>query len=499
MSRLPGWQEAPELEKEDSKAGLPLMRTDLLSMAAIALVGLLVFLPGLRASLASEDFDFYRAARNTDLQQALKAFIPTNHYWYRPFNDLGFWIEVHLFGLNPTAFHVVSLTGHVISAALLYRLARTLGSGPLAALVAGLVFVTTVHAHEVVWWWADLHYAFAGPLIVGSLVAWFSQRKAVAVVLAVAALMTDESAVLLLPVVMVGEFLTRGGSTTWSHRLLGAVPAAIPLMILVALYFAFRIGVGDGIWGESVPCRSPSCVAAGVVNYAARLVVRPDRAYGIFESYKLMLTVLGAVAGAAVGVVMAMRWRERRVISFGVAWTALTVVFFVLALWPYASDRFMYYPDMGVALAVGGCAQEAIHLLASGNRTVRFVAPIAGLAVVLWVGAGIHMLEARAGGWVRAGNEAASIVTNVYAQVPNPPHDVLLQIDDVPDSSQPVFPPGNTGPYLFRNGLESAIRLKFGRDDIWVAWTGHAAEGVHANVIHLRVNRDDSVTVAGGL
>jgi hypothetical protein len=168
VSRLPGWQEAPELQEADSKAGLPQMRADLLSMAAIALVGLLVFLPGLRAGLASEDFDFYRAARNTVLQQALTAFIPTNHDWYRPFQDLGYWIEVHLFGLNPTAFHAVSLTGHIISAALLYRLARTLGSGPLAALIAGLVFVTTVHAHEVVWWWADLHYAFSNAPANGS-------------------------------------------------------------------------------------------------------------------------------------------------------------------------------------------------------------------------------------------------------------------------------------------------------------------------------------------
>jgi hypothetical protein len=99
------------------------------------------------------------------------------------------------------------------------------------------------------------------------------------------------------------------------------------------------------------------------------------------------------------------------------------------------------------------------------------------------------VLEVRAGGWIRAGQQAQLIVNNVYAQIPNAPPDTLIEIDGVPYSSLPVFPPGNTGPSLFRNGLQGAIRLKFGREDIWVAWTGHLAQGHHSDVIHLRVDQ----------
>jgi hypothetical protein len=489
-----------DLAPSDDQAGsdASLRNGEVFAIAAIVIVGLLVFVPGLRAGLASEDFDFYRAAHAATFQQVLQSFIPNNYFWYRPFQELGYWTEVHLFGFNPPAFHAVSLTGHLVSSILLFRLVRTLGCGLVASLVTALVFVTTVHAHEVVWWWADLHYAFAGPLIVGSLLAWFSHRKLLTVVLASAALLTDESSLLIAPLVMMGQFLLADETLRWYQRLLGAVRSAVPLVALVAIYIAFRIGIGGGIWSESAPCHSPSCVAAGVANYAARLVLRPDRAYGLYEQHKLILTALGSVAVVVVGVVIAMRWRYRRIIAFGAGWTTLTVVFFVWALWPYASDRFMYYPDMGIALALGGFTQEAIQMLVGGNRLARFAVPAAALVLALWVGAGIHMLEVRAGGWIRAGQQAQLIVNNVYAQIPNAPPDTLIEIDGVPDSSLPMFPPGNTGPYLFRNGLQGALRLKFGREDIWVVWTGHLAQGLHSDVIHLRVDPSDSIVVVSG-
>jgi len=459
----------------------------------MAIVGLLVFVPGLRAGLASEDFDFYRTAHLADIHQVVKAFVPNDYFWYRPVQELAYWAEAHLFGFDPFAFHAVSLAGHITSSALLYWLARRLGCSPLASFATGIIFITSVHAHEVVWWWADLHYAFGGPLILGTLLAWFGSRRLLAVFLATAALLTDESSILIAPVVMLGEFLLAGGSLTWAQRLVTAIRSAIPLIALLVLYFVFRLGIGGGIWGESVPCHSPSCIAAGIVNYGARLVLRPDRAYGLYEHFKLILATLGVLAGGVIAVVVATRGRYRRVIAFGAGWTTLTVLFFVLALWPYASDRFMYYPDMGIALALGGFAQEAIRAFGDGSRVARLVASLGVVSLLLWVGAGIHMLEVRAGGWIRAGNAATLIVDNVFARVPDAPHGVLLQIDDVPDSVQPVFPPGNTGPYLFRNGLESAVRLRFGRDDISVVWTGHPAHGATTIVIHLRVNADNSV------
>src|SRR5207249_1317879 len=100
-------------------------------------------------------------------------------------------------------------------------------------------------------------------------------------------------------------------------------------------------------------------------------------AYVIYEHYKLFLIVLGMVSIAGFTVAVVWRWQYRSAIVFGVAWTILTVGLFVLALWPYASDRFMYYPDMGVALVLGGSAEEAFRAFTSGNRPVRFIVGIA--------------------------------------------------------------------------------------------------------------------------
>ena len=43
----------------------------------------------------------------------------------------------------------------------------------------------------------------------------------------------------------------------------------------------------------------------------------------------------------------------------------------------------------------------------------------------------------------------------------------MLVFSDVPDSLLPDIPPGNTGPYLLRNGLTTGLRLRYGRSDVF--------------------------------
>lgn len=52
--------------------------------------------------------------------------------------------------------------------------------------------------------------------------------------------------------------------------------------------------------------------------------------------------------------------------------------------------------------------------------------------------------------------------------MPNPRPGSVFVFLDVPFLTSPDVAPGNDGPYLFNNGLQSAIRLEYGRTDLFV-------------------------------
>ncbi len=145
-----------------------------------------------------------------------------------------------------------------------------------------------------------------------------------------------------------------------------------------------------------------------------------------------------------------------------------SVLYYILALWEYISDRFLYIPDMGLGLLAGIAAAEIINRRASSaSAQSRNIADavVAGL-FALWLAAGVIMLLDRGALWTKSGEEARSLVEQVHTLVPEVPANPVFIVRNLPDSYYQQIPPGNTGPYLFRNGFDYALRFRYGRDDI---------------------------------
>ncbi len=144
---------------------------------ALALLGLLAFLPGIGAGFVSDSFYFLWTAHVSSFADMLGHFVPAANTWYRPLTDLVFWLEYQVFGQNPVGYHLIALLFHIASAILLYFVSLRLTGNRFAALLAGLVLLLTIHAQEVVWDVGDLHSALGGAVLLACLLAYVHGRN----------------------------------------------------------------------------------------------------------------------------------------------------------------------------------------------------------------------------------------------------------------------------------------------------------------------------------
>jgi len=448
---------------------------------AIVVAGTIAFLPGLGAGFVSDDFNYVSWIRSTTPGGVLAQFLPALaqgqlNPFYRPLNDLLFWLEYQVFGAQPVAYHLVAFLCHLGIAVLLYRLALRLGVRMEAALAGAAAFLLSIHAHEVIFWWAAGHFAFGGLAIVAAVLAYIEGWTWLSLVFTVLALLTDEAGVALLPVLAVAEGLFGRplvpAASSRPAEIARRLPRLAPTAAALVGYFGLRVSRG-GFWSESDACHDPGCQALGLVEYVDRLFLRPGRLIELLRAYTTPnRLVVGAallvVLAGALALLRAWRWRDWRVVAFGAAWCLAFLAVFLYGLWPYISDRFFYYPEMGLALALAGAVQQALRgwTRTSATRPARLAtgAVLAGYAV--WLALGVPTLWHRAGQWVEAGQTVSAIFDNTTRLEPNPRPGTVLVFADVPDTLLPDVPPGNTGPYLLRNGLTTGLRERYGRSDI---------------------------------
>jgi hypothetical protein len=140
----------------------------------------------------------------------------------------------------------------------------------------------------------------------------------------------------------------------------------------------------------------------------------------------------------------------------------------VYTLWPYVADRFIYVPDAAVAVLVGLALVRTVESRRSWSRLRMWANVLVGVALVAWIAGGVWMLHARGQLWLGAGQQAQTIVDGVQRLLPDPPPNAVIVVLGVPDETVPAIPPSNTGPYVFHNGLDSAIHLAYDRYDLTV-------------------------------
>ena len=124
----------------------------LIAAAALVALTLLAYGPALRGDFVWDDNDY--VSNNPTLQSAegLRAiwFDPTSTPQYYPLVHSSYWLEYHLWGLDPLGYHLVNVVLHLISVFLLWRILRFLNVRG-AALIAAIFAVHPVQVESVAW------------------------------------------------------------------------------------------------------------------------------------------------------------------------------------------------------------------------------------------------------------------------------------------------------------------------------------------------------------
>lgn len=126
-----------------------------LGSVAFFLLSLIAYWPALRGDFIWDDDRYVSNNPNLQTLDGLqRIWIPptgsTVHTQYYPLVLTSFWIEHHLWGLNPVGYHVVNVLLHALGATLLWTLLRRL-SVPGAWAAAAIFLLHPVHVESVAW------------------------------------------------------------------------------------------------------------------------------------------------------------------------------------------------------------------------------------------------------------------------------------------------------------------------------------------------------------
>jgi hypothetical protein len=436
------------------------------TLGVVAVAALAVFAPWRPPGLVSDAWLLLAHFGRLDPAGLAGIYVPTPEFWYRPLTYTGYWVEWHLFGLQPLAYYLVELSLHVLASVLIGLIALTLVRNRWAALATSAVFLFALQAHEPVFDIASLHRVMSAVAVSATVLAYIKDRRVLALIGAVAAVLVDEAGLILLPLLGAYELLYRVDRTRLRDSLIAATKRVAPFAIVIAVYLAARLSMGMIFSELSTPCRTVPCIAVGGMEYMNRLVVRTDPLLGLLWSYRpAFAAAVGALGLALLALTAPWRSNAWRPLAFGIAWAALGSLFFVLALWPYVADRFIYVPVMGMAVAMGGLVASAMQTWPRVAAAHRALLAAAGAALVLWVAIGAVSLADRGRRWVEASELAWQIATELNELMPSPTAGNTVLVYDVPRMLRPTILPGNTGPYVYVNGLEWAMRLAYGWPD----------------------------------
>ena len=329
--------------------------------AALVLTGTVFFIYWNALSAYYLDDDFQWLVTRWVFQPSDLVNISGQSHFYRPVIELYFWTASPLFGGSPVAFHLASILLHIANCGLVYLLASNLGLRRRYAWVAALLFAVQPGYVGAVAWVGAIAEPIGAFFGCASILAFIRYRRmrdlpgrsarssharegwwiVISVVLFALSLLTHESSVVFLPLLVLADWTI--GAWRWKWGELARVYGAFIAVTLAYLAVDLTINARHYIVVEG-EYRIGWHMVNSVLSYIASLYVG-ERTW---------------LAHALVGIVLAwilIRGNPRA--RYAVAWM-------VIAILPFAPfefgnvSRYLYLPAIGFAMlmAEGGSGLE---------------------------------------------------------------------------------------------------------------------------------------------
>ena len=379
-----------------NEARRPWWTSQALHVGVIVLLTIVAYAGSLHGQWVSDDTvsiaenPLLRSLAPADLPRLLTAFDPPN---YIPLKVLSLAIDYHLFGGDPTGYHVVNLLLHVANALLVYLLLLRLGESAAAAFAVALLWaVHPVHVESVAWI-SERKNVLSMLFFLLALLAYlrFSDRPRLGTyvlvfVLFVCALLTKINTIVLPAITIAYE-------VAWRFRLRGRdVVATLPMLAAGAVLAWINLhgnpshGAnwhGGSVW---VTLRTSSTVVPRYVGLVL-LPVGLQTYYAVplraswLEPGVLASTL--AIAAAAVSAIV-LAWRRRRA-GFWIIWFLVTLAP-MLNLVPFPAlmaDRYLYMPLVGPLVLLAWAVEALVRRVPRASTAVPIVTGAAVVACTL--------------------------------------------------------------------------------------------------------------------
>lgn len=399
---------------------------------------------------------------------------PDGDLFLRPGTVLSLMADRAIWSSREAGFHATNLLLHIAASLLVYALARRIFGGAglrapeTAACLAACVFAVLPCHSESVCWISGRTDLLAAVLGVGSTLLFMRGRIPAALLLWLAGVLCKESAATLpaawalIPAPHPGN-----GRTGLAGRL--------ALLALPAVYAAFRMLVSPGILagaGTGLLAGTGWNPLENLFRFTVRTFL-PPLPPGLLPTLSGFPPALAPAVALPVLILVVMLVKRRRpapalsrtVIALcgGFVVLLLPVIGMRVALFDTQSERLLYLPGIPLILA----SILVLVSLAGEGRTARAVL----LAAV--AGGFVSTLHLSAG-WAGAGRLCDSLAADILEQGGG--GDVVIL--NVPDNLN--------GAYVFRNGLNEAVRMYGGSERCEILST-HSISSV-----------EDPVTVTAG-
>ncbi len=281
-------------------------------------------------------------------------------HFYRPVIDLYFAIATPLFGGSPMLFHLANIGLHGANGLLLFALARAISENTAYAFLAALFFVVQPGDVDAIAWVSALAEAVAA--FFGCLALfWFLKFRrsgrsvwhVLSLITFLVALLTHESSVMFLPLLVLADWAFAGADATagvhtrpWTSRL----GPYVPYSILVAAYLAIDLQINSRNY----------IVAEGHYGMGGHVVTNAlDYIVTLYVGRRNVANYLMIATGLTV-----LLLRGSRRVVFATSWLILSLLPFVLFRWGN-TGRYLYLPAMGFSMLVAEGFVQLDRLLAS--------------------------------------------------------------------------------------------------------------------------------------
>jgi tetratricopeptide (TPR) repeat protein len=299
--------------------------------------------------------------------------------YYRPLVGTFHALEYKLFGTRPVPYKAVNLFLNALVSVLAYFIVLNLTRNRLISVLSSVLFACNPTKTEVVYWvYSDSHMLVA-VFLLSSFLFYIKQRPFLAYSSFLAALFSQENAVLLPFILLAYDLLVK--QQTFKKSLLSLTP----YVALAAIYLAIRHSVVGGIPTGSFSTLETLAAITVLVQRYIRIYIftgSPVTAYRItpeISSFSNPETVISLLVFISLLTCAGILWRKKHASTFWCAWFViwLSVSLNVGSLSDYfMAEKALYLSGLGL------CVLASYALLSvSKNKTVA-VSLLAMLAAI---------------------------------------------------------------------------------------------------------------------